>query len=46
MDKLKISTRLSARNKKPRATKMSEAKLDALIEEAGSSSGVRGSYPD
>jgi hypothetical protein len=34
MDKLKISTRLSARNKKPRATKMSEAKLDALIEEA------------
>ena len=34
MDKLKTSTRLSTRNKKLRVTKMSEAELDALIEEA------------
>jgi hypothetical protein len=34
MDKLKISTRLTTRNKKLRATKMSEAELDVLIEEA------------
>ena len=31
MDKLKISTRLTTHNKKLRATKMSEAELDALI---------------